>query len=403
MTLLQVYLDSAKYRSSHPLPLADLSSRMFRQATNSVKHSTENNDLLEFIGDRAVNLACALLVDKDKVCPDQQISVGRKISNNDTLGRLAYWLHLDKYAALSPEDAHAIQAWSPRRKRNPPPKVLADLFEAFVGAYCLERGWTALLLWLEPFFRPLVELATEDFLQSHRNTCRAPLHVSNWWRQRDGGSISQTNYQKLLQFFDRQRYFLAPTSSVAVDAIPLSTKFIFSADGELVNDCDRVEVAHHLISQWICNTYVSIFPENRRATARAAHLATTITNLITSDVSLGFIASLSSLSSYFDVEDPDFNSSRPVRWALPLHPAAHTREAAYRTKLSLAFQAAVGWFYFRDPQAAQEWGLKFFAPIVTEAYHILVQDSSYQPILPAQPRQPMRTLTNLNHSINLEQ
>lgn len=73
MTLLQVYLNSAKHRSSHPLPLADLSPRMFRQATNSVKHSTENNDLLEFIGDRAVNLACALLVDKDKVCPDQQI------------------------------------------------------------------------------------------------------------------------------------------------------------------------------------------------------------------------------------------------------------------------------------------------------------------------------------------
>lgn len=152
--------------------------------------------------------------------------------------------------------------------------MLADLFEAFVGAYCLERGWAALLLWLEPFFRPLVELATEDFLQSHRDTCWAPLHVSNWWRQRDGGSISQTNYQKLLQFFDRQRHLLASTSSVAVDAIPLSTKFIFSADGELVNDCDRVEIAHHLISQWICNAYVSIFPENRRATARAAHLAT---------------------------------------------------------------------------------------------------------------------------------
>ncbi|KAJ7028687.1 hypothetical protein C8F04DRAFT_1237358 [Mycena alexandri] len=173
-------------------------------------------------------------------------------------------------------DARAIRNWSPRRKRNPPPKVLADIFESFVGAYWLERGWPALLSWLEPFLKPLVEIATEDFLLSHRNT-----------------------------------------------------------DGELVNDCDRVEVAHHLLSQWICNVYITTFPEIRPATSRAAHLASTITNFVTSDVALALIASFFSLSSYFDVEDPDFSSTRPVRWALPLDPAASAREAAYRTKLSI--------------------------------------------------------------------
>ncbi|KAJ6590971.1 ribonuclease III domain-containing protein [Mycena vulgaris] len=405
MALLQVYLDSVKHTSSHRLPLAALSPHLFRQATNSVKHSTENNDLLEFIGDRAINLACALLVDKEKVCPDQQIFVGRKLANNDTLARLAYWLHLDKYAALSQEDAHAIKSWSPRRKRDGPPKVLADLFEAFVGAYCLERGWSALLSWLQPFFEPLVKIATEDFLRCHRDTCKAPFYVSNWWRHRGGGSISQRMYQKLLQFFDRKQGSLTSKGRVAVEAIPLSTKFIFSADGELMNDCDRVEVAHHLISQWICNVYVSMFPENRHAIVGATHLATTITNLVISDVSLGFIASLFSLSSYFDVEDPDFNSTRPVRWALPLDPAASAREAAYRTKLSLAFQAAVGWFYFSDPQAAQDWGMRFFTPIVTESYHVLVQSPCYQPVLPStpRPRQPMRTMTNLQRPVHIEQ
>lgn len=73
MTLLQLYLNSVQHKSSHPLPLAAISPHLFRQATNSVKNSKDNNDLLEFIGDRAVNLACALLVDKEKVCPDQQI------------------------------------------------------------------------------------------------------------------------------------------------------------------------------------------------------------------------------------------------------------------------------------------------------------------------------------------
>ncbi|KAJ7481491.1 hypothetical protein FB451DRAFT_1030541, partial [Mycena latifolia] len=223
MTLLQAYLDSAKHKSSHRLPLSALSPNLFRQVTNSIKHSTDNNDLLEFIGDRAVNLACALLVDKEKVCPDQQIFVGRKISNNDTLARLAYWLELDKYAALSPEDAHAIEGWSPRLTRNAPPKVLADLFEAFVGAYSLERGWAALLSWLEPFFAPLVAIATEDFLRCHRSTLHAPHYVSNWWRQRDGDSINQKIYQKLLQFFGAQQDSLVSLGRLAVEAIPLST------------------------------------------------------------------------------------------------------------------------------------------------------------------------------------
>ncbi|KAJ7764553.1 hypothetical protein DFH07DRAFT_738225 [Mycena maculata] len=274
MTILQAYLDSVECRSSYRLPIGAVSRQLFWQATNSVRHSADNNDLLEFIGDRAINLTCALLVDKaQKVTPDQQLFVGRKISNNDTLGRLAYGLELDKFAALSAADTYAIKGWSPRRKRDAPPKVLADLFEAFVGAYCLEHGWTDLLSWLEPFFEPLAAKATIDFLELP-DTYKAPLYVSNWWRQRDGGSISPKMYQKLLAFQSDQRPRLTSLGRVAVEAIPLSTKFIFSLDGELVNDCDRVEVAHHLISQWICNVYVSMFPETRRATARAAHLAT---------------------------------------------------------------------------------------------------------------------------------
>ncbi|KAJ7507179.1 hypothetical protein B0H11DRAFT_1970598 [Mycena galericulata] len=408
MSSLQVYLDSIKHRSSHRLPLGALSPKFFRQATNSVKNSTESNELMEFIGDRAVNLACALLVDKEKVCPDQQIFVGRKISNNDTLGRLAYWLELDRYAALSPEDAYAIRGWSPRSKRgrfSRPPKVLADLFESFIGAYCLEYGWDALLSWLEPFFEPLAKVATEDFLRCHKDTLKTPFYVSNWWRQRNGGLISPRMYRELRTFLDGHQETLTLTGSVAVEAIPLSTKFIFSSEGELVNDCDRVEVAHHLISQWICNAYVSMFPETLRATARASHLASTITNLVISDVSFAFIASLFSLSSYFDVEDPDFNSSRPVRCALPLDPSAQSREAAYRTKLSLAFQAAVGWFYFRDPRAAQEWGMSFFTPLVSQAHHILVQDPRYKPVLPAtkrNPRRPLQTVTNLPRPVQLD-
>ncbi|KAF7343413.1 Ribonuclease 3 [Mycena venus] len=252
---------------------------------------------------------------------------------------------------------------------------------------------------------PLMQIATEDFLLCQ--PFKAPPYVSNWWRQRNGGTINQAVFRQFLHFLGDQQESLTSMGQVAIEAIPLSTKFIFSGAGELVNDCDRVEVAHHLISQWICNIYVGIYPGNRHATARAAHLASTITNLVISDVSFAFIASFFSLSSYFDVEDPDFKSCRPVRCVLPLDPSASAREAAYRTKLSLAFQAAVGWYYFRDPQAAQEWGMRFFASIVFEAYHILVRNPCYQPVLPPTPkavrsRRPLQAVTNLSRSVHVE-
>ena len=38
-----------------------------RQATNSIRFSAENNDLLEFLGDRLVNLITALIVEEVKI------------------------------------------------------------------------------------------------------------------------------------------------------------------------------------------------------------------------------------------------------------------------------------------------------------------------------------------------
>ncbi|KAK7042481.1 hypothetical protein R3P38DRAFT_2890713 [Favolaschia claudopus] len=400
MSLLQDYLNSPKHKTSHPLQFAVLSTSLLHQATNCIKNSPENNDLMEFIGDRFVNLTCALLVDKEKVCPEQQIYVARKISNNDTLGRLAWWFDLDKQASLSQEDNRAVRRWSPSR-RDPPPKVLADLFEAFVGAYYLQRGRRAVLSWLEPFFKPLMDIATDEFLL--RPPFKAPSFVNNWWRDHNAASITQTVLQNFQYSLNGQQEALTRLGRVAVEAIPQSTKFFFTNGGEIVNDCDRVEVAHHLISQWICDSYVSLYPAHQHATSRAAHLASTITNIILSDPSLASISTFLSLSSYFDVEDPDFKSDRPVLWKLPRDHSAD-REAAYRTKLSLVFQAAVGWFYLRHPRAAHEWGLQFFNPIVLAAHRILIRDPGYQPIQPsapkreARPRSPMQAVTNLSDS-----
>lgn len=196
--------------------------------------------------------------------------MGRKISNNDTLGRLAYWLELDTYAALDLDDVRAINIWSRGRKRRPPPKALANLFEAFSGAYFTEHGWDALLEWLDAVLRPLVNIATEDFFRCKRT----PPHVSNWWRQTDGIYIKPSRYQRFLYRLAQQHESLVLAGNSAIEAIPLSAKFIFSGEGEIVNDLDRVEVAHHLLNQWIANTYVSLFPQYQGAISRAAYLAT---------------------------------------------------------------------------------------------------------------------------------
>ena len=44
-----------------------LSKALRAQATNCVRFSAENNDLLEFLGDRLVNLVAALIVEEVKV------------------------------------------------------------------------------------------------------------------------------------------------------------------------------------------------------------------------------------------------------------------------------------------------------------------------------------------------
>lgn len=53
--------------------LPQLSKRRLEQARNSRVGTERNNDVLEFVGDRVVNLICALVVAKDSFCPDQQV------------------------------------------------------------------------------------------------------------------------------------------------------------------------------------------------------------------------------------------------------------------------------------------------------------------------------------------
>lgn len=66
LTYLQDFLNQNKNRPSiRDIP--SLNNRLLKRARNCIRFSVDNNDLLEFIGDRAVNLVTALLVEKVKL------------------------------------------------------------------------------------------------------------------------------------------------------------------------------------------------------------------------------------------------------------------------------------------------------------------------------------------------
>ncbi|KAG5645159.1 hypothetical protein DXG03_006783 [Asterophora parasitica] len=179
---------------------APLPPHALAHALNAQRSAPRNNDVLEFVGDRVVNLACALVASKARYTPEQRTVrveplnstfshlsqwLARRLSSNDTLGRIAWQLRLDTHPStrLDLPDARQIRAWTPNTHLNThpgaaPPKALADLFEAYVGAvYCYPApssapappgarfsAWPATYALLAPLLSPLLTAATHDVL-----------------------------------------------------------------------------------------------------------------------------------------------------------------------------------------------------------------------------------------------
>lgn len=66
--------------------LPRLSENRLEQARNGKIGTEANNDLMEFVGDRIVNLTCALVAAKDSFCPDQQVVSGLNSVSPDKEG-----------------------------------------------------------------------------------------------------------------------------------------------------------------------------------------------------------------------------------------------------------------------------------------------------------------------------
>ncbi|KXN82371.1 hypothetical protein AN958_02628 [Leucoagaricus sp. SymC.cos] len=363
-TELVSYLDRRQNWTEAHLDLPKLTDRRLMQARNAKPGTQGNNDFLEFVGDRIVNLVCALLVGEDSFSPDQQIIVDRLVSNNDTLGRLGYQLHLDTCAELDDSEGRKVVGWSPYDPR-PPPKVLADLFEAYAGAVYEEYGWDVTQQWLSTLFKPLIEKANEDFFMNRSRISSRLLSRGTYaTHERLSRPAVEANFGRFLEARAKK---IATMAEPAMQALPRSTKFVFGPNGDIVTDCDRVEIATHLVKFWICEIFMTLYPEDCQASLNRSHLISNITLLVSNTWSFGHLGFILELGSCFDLEDPDFSLFDKS-----------IGSPGIRKKLAQAVYAVIGWFYSQNTQVAEKWGIGWLVPLVTRAYDLIVQDQSFK-------------------------
>ncbi|KAI0080426.1 hypothetical protein K474DRAFT_254773 [Panus rudis PR-1116 ss-1] len=273
LTYLREYLNKM-VDSSARRNMPVLNPALRERARNCIKRSEENNDLLEFIGDRAINLIAALLVDKNKLNSIHHSIVRQVICSNDTLGRLSYHLRLHERAKLDARDLSGLGQWDPSAAESPP-KVFGDLFEAYAGAIFIQYGWDKLKDWLQRLFDPIIKAATTDFwFSSSPEKILGIRKVSLKYKPYTPETKTQA---KLLDYVEFKRSVLSSQAQSLLDALPPSIALKFdSRTGKLQEpDVDKAEVAGHVINMWICQIVVYLWPEYHEARAKAAHMLTT--------------------------------------------------------------------------------------------------------------------------------
>ena len=195
------------------------------------------------------------------------------ICNNDTFGRISYYLGLDRGATLSPQDREEVERWYHLQPGARPPKVLADLFEAVVGAVFLQHGFLTLDNWLRTIFEPILNAATKDYWYSTTRTLA--FYRDHRTLTFSGASSLQ---QSLVDYISFERNFFEDQLSGVLRTLPKNTIFYFDEHEYLEEpDNGRLEVAAHFLNLCICHTIIRIWPQYGYAKAKAAHLCSALT------------------------------------------------------------------------------------------------------------------------------
>jgi hypothetical protein len=151
-----------------------------------------------------------------------------------------------------------------------PPKVLADLFEAYAGAVYEENGWEFTKQWLSSIFTPLIGKANNDYLRNAKLLPRYPDKGTYITFER---SYSTTIHVKFHEFLESGISKLVVMAEPVLSALPKSIKFVFGTNAEIGADCDKVEIATHLVKFWVCEIFMSLYPKTREALFKGPHLA----------------------------------------------------------------------------------------------------------------------------------
>ena len=168
-----------------------------------------------------------------------------------------------------------MERWNHLKPGVRPPKVLADLFEAVVGAVFLQHGFLKLDNWLRTIFEPILNAATKDYWYSTTRTLA-------FYRDHRTLTFSGASHlqRRLLDFICAQRAFFENRLSDMLFTLPKGTIFYFDEHEYLGEpDNERLEVAAHFLSLCICHTIIRIWPQYGYAKAKAAHLSSTLTGI----------------------------------------------------------------------------------------------------------------------------
>lgn len=126
---------------------------LLRQALTHRSHGTPNNERLEFLGDGLLNFVVArLLYAQFQKLPEGDLSRLRaSLVNQQTLSELSASLSLGDHLRLGEGE---LKSGGFRR-----PSILADAFEALVGAIFLDGGFAAAEEVLAKLYQPLMASA----------------------------------------------------------------------------------------------------------------------------------------------------------------------------------------------------------------------------------------------------
>lgn len=168
-----------------------------------------------------------------------------------------------------------MERWDHLEPGVRPPKVLADLFEAVIGAVFLQHGFSRLDNWLRTIFEHILNAATQDYRYS-------PTRTLAFYRDHRTSTFSGASHlqRRLVDYICLERGFFEDRLSDTLYTLPKNTTFGFDEHEYLEEpDSGRLEVAAHFLNLCICHTIIRIWPQYGYAKAKGAHLSSALTGV----------------------------------------------------------------------------------------------------------------------------